>query len=203
MTERILRTFIAVTVPRQVLAVRDMLATTIEVKRSRIRWVKNGQIHLTLKFLGHTPETTVDRVNQVLAEIVTRHQIMEYVISGTGCFPVPSRPRVLWLGMEGDFGPLNALVKDIHRELEPLGFPVEEKPFVPHITIARIKYPPKTTPDVTRFLNTHYEPITLQVNRLRYMSSELFPNGPVYSILGTHFLAPQANLQAEGNDSND
>lgn len=193
MNERLLRTFIAVSVPRQVIKVRDMLATTIEDKKGRIRWVKNGQIHLTLKFLGHTPPDQVGRIKNTINQVVNKHVGMQYSISGTGCFPVPERPRVLWLGIEGDYAPLQALVTDLDRALEPLGFPVEEKEFIPHITIARIKYPPKRTPEITRFLNTTYEALTMHVNRVLFMSSELFPNGPIYSILGTHFLKSEDN----------
>ncbi len=113
---------------------------------------------------------------------------MNLTIIGTGCFPVPTRPRILWLGLGGEIDSMKNFVSDINKSLEKLGFPVEEKEFIPHITIGRISYPPKSTPDVSTFLQTKFEPVSMSLTRIRFMSSELFPNGPIYSILGTHFL---------------
>lgn len=188
--ERLLRTFIAVTVPNPVLKTMGMLKTTIPLKKpNRIKWVRHGNVHLTLKFLGHTPPDKVDEIGTILDDITTRHQAMSMTIEQTGCFPHPERPRVLWIGVKGDYTPVQSLVVDINHRLEPLGFPSEEREYIPHITLGRIKYPPQNTPDISRFLNTSYDPIPFKINRLLFMSSELFSEGPIYRILSTHFLA--------------
>ncbi|NHZ86350.1 MAG: RNA 2',3'-cyclic phosphodiesterase [Planctomycetia bacterium] len=188
MSERLLRTFISVTLPKKIVSVSNMLKTTVSSKKDNIKWVNPGNIHLTLKFLGHTPLEAADEINKVLKDLVTRHSGMELLINGTGCFPIIERPRVLWLGVEGNISPLQNFVGDINKGLEKLGFPLDENDYIPHITLARVKYPPKDTPDITNFINTSYEPLKFNINRIRFMSSELFPNGPIYSILGTHFL---------------
>jgi len=184
---KLLRTFIAVPVPRQVLVVRDMLISTINPKSGKIRWVAKGNLHLTLRFLGPTPEESLDNINDLLTKELSTCDPLELQIAGTGCFPKPERPRILWLGIEGQVAELQGLVQRINSGLESLGFPPEEREYHPHLTLARIKYPQKRTPAIQNFLNTTYEPISLQVNRLQFISSELFPNGPVYTILGTHF----------------
>ena len=188
MSERLLRTFISVTLPKKIISVSEMLQTTIIHKKDNIKWVNPGNIHLTLKFLGHTPFEAANEINKVLKDLVINHSRMEFNINGTGCFPKIERPRVLWLGVDGNIGQLQDFVADINIKLEKLGFPLDEDEFIPHITLARIKYPPKDTPDITNFINTSYDPIKFSINRIRFMSSELFPNGPIYSILGTHFL---------------
>ncbi len=188
MSERLLRTFISVTLPKKIVSVSNMLKTTVISKKDNVKWVNSGNIHLTLKFLGHTPLEAADEINETLKSLVTRHSGMELVISGTGCFPRMERPRVLWLGVEGNISPLQDFVSEINKDLEKLGFPLDENEYIPHITLARVKYPPKDTPDITNFINTSYEPLKFNINRIRFMSSELFPNGPIYSILGTHFL---------------
>lgn len=187
MTHKLLRTFISVTVPKEVVSVQDMLKTTIQLQKGNIRWVKRGQIHLTLKFLGHTPPENVDEINSVINRVVSNHDPFDLTVSGTGCFPDPKRPRTLWLGLNGDTESLKSLVNEINKELDPLGFPAESEEFIPHITVARIKYPPQWTPDISSFLQTTFEPISMTVNRVRFMASDLLPNGPLYSILGTHF----------------
>ena len=189
MSERLLRTFISVTLPKKIVSVSNMLQTTVISQKDNIKWVNPGNIHLTLKFLGHTPFEAADNINEVLKDLVTNHSGMELNITGTGCFPKIERPRVLWLGIDGNIDQLQDFVADLNIKLEKLGFPLDENEFIPHITLARIKYPPKDTPDISNFINTSYDPIKFNINRIRFMSSELFPNGPIYSILGTHFLS--------------
>jgi len=188
MSEKLLRTFVSVTLPKEIVNLSKMLQTTVASKKDNVKWVNPGNIHLTLKFLGHTAPNSIEKLNNVLADIVSEYQSIKLEISGTGCFPVAERPRVLWLGVDGQVKQLQELVLNINTELEKEGFLIEDKDFVPHITLARIKYPPKETPDITDYLNTSFEPIKFNISRIRFMSSELFPNGPIYSILGTHFL---------------
>jgi len=188
MSDRLLRTFISVTLPKKIVSVSDMLKTTVIVKKENVKWVNAGNIHLTLKFLGHTPVEAADEINKVLEKVVVNYSGMELAIIGTGCFPNIERPRVLWVGIDGETNELQQFVTDLDKNLEKLGFPIEGNEFTPHITLARVKYPPKDIPKIANFINTSYEPIKFNVNRIRFMSSELFPNGPIYSILGTHFL---------------
>lgn len=201
MSERLLRTFISVTVPNEIIPLRDMLKTTVKHQKKNLRWVITGQIHLTLKFLGFAPPDVIDELNSIIAKVISRYTKIDLTVTGTGCFPVPTRPRVLWLGMTGQTATLTSLVSDLNTALEPLGFPAEEQKVVPHITLARIKYPPKHTPDISAFLQTTYDPILMTVSRVQFMRSELFPDGPVYSILGTHFLAPEDKRRIEDDNS--
>tara|TARA_Y100000031_G_scaffold132650_1_gene153915 strand:- start:198 stop:491 length:294 start_codon:yes stop_codon:yes gene_type:complete len=97
--------------------------------------------------------------------------------------------------MTGTINRLNNFVSDINISLEKLGFPIEEKEFIPHITIGRVSYPPKSTPDISTFLQTKYESIPMSITRVRLICSELFPNGPIYSILGTHFLTTKGSKE--------
>ena len=188
MNERLIRTFISVTLPKKIVTVSNMLKTTINSKKDNVNWVNPGNIHLTLKFLGYTPFEAIDKINEELKDLVLNYSAMELMINGTGCFPKIERPRVLWLCVDGDISQLQIFVSDLNKKMKNFGFPLDEKKYIPHITLARIKYPPKDTPDITNFINTSYEPLKFSINRIRFMSSELFPNGPIYSILGTHFL---------------
>ena len=193
MSDHLLRTFISVTVPNEIISLQEMLKTTVDFKGKNLKWSKPGQIHLTLKFIGHTPPDSLETINMELENIVKRHEWMECSIQGTGCFPVQQRPRILWLGLDGPLTNLKNFVNDINDSLETIGFPREEKEFIPHITIGRVKYPPKTTPDISTFLNVNFNPIPMSVTRIRFMSSELFSGGPIYSILGTHFLTTKTD----------
>lgn len=188
MNEKLLRTFISVTLPKEIVTLSKMLQTTVINKKDNVKWVNPGNIHLTLKFLGHTPPDAINEVKNVLDGVVEKYSTINLEVDGTGCFPSKDRPRVLWLGIDEQITQLQEFVGEINKSLGKIGFPIEEKEFIPHITLARVKYPPKDTPDITDYLNTHYAPIRFNISRIRFMSSELFPNGPIYSILGTHFL---------------
>jgi len=185
MTEKLLRTFLSVPVPREVGSKKNMLYSTLETVDGDINWVKNIHLHLTLKFLGHTPESTIDKVIENIEKITPNIKPFDLKIEKTGCFPVPTRPRTLWLGIFGDLQPLSSMVESVETVLEPLGFPRSGREFLPHITLARIKYPQKYTPDIEPFLKSSYDPIDFPVDRMQFFCSELLPTGAVYTILKT------------------
>ena len=187
MDHRLIRTFIAIPVPESVFVLQGNLKNTIEKKTGKVRWVKRDQLHLTLKFVGDTPEESIDDVRGVMQKVANQMTPFKIFIQGVGCFPKIERPRVMWVGLDGEIDTLNQLVTAVHDGLDPLGFPRAEKEFHPHITMARAKYPQKKTPDISSFLNTTYDPIPFRIEKIQFISSELFPNGPVYTILGTHF----------------
>ena len=76
-------------------------------------------------------------------------------------------------------------MESIETALESLGFPRSDRDFSPHITLARIKYPQKHTPNVDPFLKSSYDPIDFPVDRVQFLSTELLPTGAVYTILKT------------------
>ncbi len=190
MNNRLLRTFIAVSVPNELLHIRDMLKTTITYTKDNLKWVSDGQIHFTLKFIGHTPVADLEKIHTVLTEVASRHRTTQHHISGTGCFPTPVRPRILWVGIEEEIAPLKELVQDINTALEALGYMADSQPFVPHITLARIKYPPKMTPDISSYLQTRFAPLPMRVGRMSLFSSELTPKGPIYTKRYNYELLP-------------
>ena len=185
MTEKLLRTFLAVPVPREVSSKKNMLYSTLEHTDGDINWVKNAQLHLTLKFLGHTPESSINDVIDQIEKITPVIKPFNLTIEKTGCFPIPTRARTLWLGVKGTLDPLLNMVELIETALDPLGFPRSNRDFSPHITLARIKYPQKHTPQVDPFLKSSYDPIDFPVDRVQFFSSELLPTGAVYTILKT------------------
>ena len=87
------------------------------------------------------------------------------------------------MGIDGNTNPLKNLVLNIENTMEKLGFPRAHKKFYPHITIARIKYPQKLTPDIQIFLKSHYDPIDLTVDRVQFLASELLKTGALYSTI--------------------
>lgn len=188
--EQLLRTFLAVDLPNEVKETAIHLQTTVEAKPKAVKWIKAANIHLTLRFIGPTPEHEVPKIKEAVAEAVAGHHDIPLKVRGTGVFPKKERPRVLWLGIGGEVEKVKTLVSDINGSLKKLGYPPEEREYSPHVTIGRIRYPQKVTPDVSHFLNSEYDPIEFHVRNVKFFQSDLVPGGPIYSVLGVEELTP-------------
>ena len=193
MSERLIRTFVSVSVPKEIVNIQSMLKSTVEPKGLKVRWVMNGKMHLTLKFLGNTTEGSIDNLNEALFNVVKSAKVINLSISGTGAFPVKGRPNVLWLGIKGDIDELKQLTVNINNSLEPLGFITEKRDFLPHVTIARIKSNQKKIPNISNYLNTTFTELPMKIVKISLMQSESFSKGTFYTILGTHFF--RTNLE--------
>jgi 2'-5' RNA ligase len=105
-----------------------------------VRWVAPENVHLTLQFLGAVPEPRLaDVAAAVAAAAGAVAGPFSLEVRGAGGFPNARRPRVVWLGLEGDLAALRALVADLGRRLAPLGFPPEERAFSAHLTLGRAR----------------------------------------------------------------
>jgi 2'-5' RNA ligase len=106
--------------------------------RDEVRWVKPEGIHLTLKFLGNVPAAKVESIEVALAEACEETHPLKLGFRGLGCFPNPSRPNVIWVGVEGDVDPLSALQRRIEERLATLGYEREKRKYTPHLTLGRV-----------------------------------------------------------------
>lgn len=161
---------------------------------ARIQWVRPDSIHLTLKFLGDTDETRLGDIERALAHAAASRARFSLEVSVLGVFPDLRAPRVLWVGLSGrqDQGqthapdPLARLAGDIDQAMATLGFPLEKRPFSPHLTLARIK---EHAREVGRALAgsgvmEHPQSLgTLSVQAIALIKSELKPSGAVYTRL--------------------
>ena len=193
MSERLVRTFVSVSVPKEIVNIQSMLKSTVEPKGVKVRWVMNGKMHLTLKFIGNTTQGSIDNLNEALFNVVKSAKVINLSISGTGAFPVKGRPNVLWLGIKGDIDELKQLTLNINNSLEPLGFITEKRDFLPHVTIARIKSNQKKIPNISNYLNTTFTELPMKIVKISLVQSESFSKGTFYTILGTHFF--RTNLE--------
>ena len=80
MTEKLLRTFIAIPTPVEVRSKKNMLYSTLEDSPATINWVKNMQLHLTIKFLGHTPESTINKIVEDVEKLTSGLKPFEITI---------------------------------------------------------------------------------------------------------------------------
>lgn len=136
-----MRLFIALEldqVVRRALAdVQDMLRDT----SARVSWTPVEQMHLTVKFLGESPDHQVPQVCEALQAIAANVEPFECVLQHFGCFPPRGKARVLWAGMECPPA-LAVLNEACEQTYADMGFKREQRRYHPHMTIARIKTDP-------------------------------------------------------------
>jgi 2'-5' RNA ligase len=136
-----IRAFIAISLPEPVLNRLADLQRELErrVPSRSVRWVRPTAIHLTLKFLGDTPEDKLSGIRQALAAVARHAPSCTFTIDGLGCFPNPSRPRVVWVGVQEPTGRLAALQGAVDEVMAPFGYPPEGRGFTPHLTLGRVR----------------------------------------------------------------
>lgn len=141
-----MRCFIAIPLPKSVKQQLGNLQESIE----NLRWQNINQLHITLKFLG---EVSDDKVQDLQAEL-RKVELSAFSISlkELGYFPKGKKPRVLWAGIE-ESKPLVKLKKKIEAICAVLNFEADNRPFKPHITLARMKGTSEN--DVMAFIKQH------------------------------------------------
>ena len=105
----------------------------------RINWVKPEHIHLTLKFIGNTPNEDIPKIIDGVGEMLRSHKSFTMDFNRTGIFGSRYAPRVLWLGMQNTPQELYELEEDTLSTFDKLGYLRDRQNFVPHITLGRIK----------------------------------------------------------------
>lgn len=152
-----------------------------------VKWVNPEGIHLTLKFLGNVPAGQIPAISGAIERAVAGHSAFDIHLAGLGCFPDLNRPRVIWVGMEGDLEALEALQRAVEKELHALGYPPEGRRFTAHLTLGRVR--DDATPDERRRLGEAVRATVLEsgagltVHQVSLMKSDLQPTGAVYTQL--------------------
>ncbi|MES2209034.1 MAG: RNA 2',3'-cyclic phosphodiesterase [Chloroflexota bacterium] len=136
------RLFVAVPIPTEIAARISELVTQVQVALGsaghRVRWVQMEGLHITLRFLGPTPKGQIETVAAAVERTVLEvPDLFELRIGGAGAFPDPERPRALWLGIRSGAAALGNLSTALTAALVADGWALEDRPFRPHLTIAR------------------------------------------------------------------
>ena len=186
----IVRTFIAIEIPENILSDIRELQQNLRHFGIDIRWIRPENIHLTLKFLGDVPAANIDGIFRAISKAAEKVSSISLKAKGIGMFPGIKHPRVLWVGLDGQLDDLMRLQKTVDANLKDMGFPLERRPFKGHLTIGRIKVKlnTKTFGDaLTTFGN--FETQTFTADKITVFKSELKPQGAVYTRLA---IAPLA-----------
>lgn len=133
-----MRLFTAIDLPTDVLLRLERLIAALRPE-ALINWSPLDNLHVTTKFIGSWPESRLGEIEQALMSLLPR-QPFDLEVRDLGWFPHERSPRILWAGVHGG-EPLNQLAQQTEARLEALGIQKEDRPFSPHLTLARIKNP--------------------------------------------------------------
>jgi 2'-5' RNA ligase len=186
-----IRCFLAVKITAEP-ALRRVVRDLSEMGRA-LKAVEFENLHVTLKFIAAADLNLIPEITAISATAASRQSRSQLTLTGLGVFPHVQRPSVVWAGLEGPGArTLCALAKDLETSLEPLGFDREERPFAPHLTLARVKAKPPES--LHALLARHTKTIfgTAPVDEIELIRSELGTDGPRYTVLERFALAEPA-----------
>jgi 2'-5' RNA ligase len=181
------RVFCAVELPTEVRArleehVRRLRRDVPDVAAS---WSRVENIHLTLKFFGNVEVQRIEKISAAAERAVEHFSTFKIGVGGTGVFPRPSRPQVLWIGVVDPSGQLSALQEKFEDEGAAEGFPKEDRAYKPHLTIARLRKPEGAHSLAEAHLSMQFETVEVNLKELVVFRSELSPKGSKYSVIST------------------
>lgn len=148
-----------------------------------VKWVEEENFHLTLKFLGEVDPGRLGEVAGALRSAVREVPAFRFQATGTGAFPSPRRARVIWVGVGEGTSQLRHLAARVDAELARLGFPPEERPFTPHLTLGRVRSP-RGLDELARLLEgARFPALEVTVDGIVLFQSVLGRAGPLYTAL--------------------
>jgi 2'-5' RNA ligase len=128
-----MRLFVGIALPPEVVEALERLSRSLRSADEGLRWTSPETWHITLQFLGEAPVEQYECVVQRLAAI--RAPEIPVWLSGTGIF---DRAGVFWAGVTVS-PELRLLEKAVRAASSGCGFISEDRPYHPHVTLARAK----------------------------------------------------------------
>ena len=134
-----MRVFIALELSEKVKKEIAKLQKQLQRAGAKATWVKPEIAHLTLAFLGSVTHKELEIIHKILEEEVKKSSPLKLELKQLGCFPSPERARIIFIDLRGDLKELNHLVKQIRKNLNKEKIRFDDKPFVAHATLGRVK----------------------------------------------------------------
>lgn len=187
MVEKI-RSFVAIELPDSAKRELGKIIDALYAADIRgIRPVRSNGVHLTLKFLGDIDADRVDAISEALSHAASPHSPFGLKLGEAGAFPNLGKPRVLWVGVQGDLEALARLQTDVEGALATVGFAKDNRGYNPHLTLARVRNesPPSSSKRATDVMakTPIQEAVAFPVKHISLMRTTLHPDGAIHQRL--------------------
>jgi len=185
------RIFIAIELTKEIK--QNLIEVQQDFKELKAKLVKSEHMHLTMIFLGDIDEAKISEIEGVCEGAAKKFRPFEIEFIGIGAFPNPRRSHVLWVGIK-DSEKLIRLQKELALGLRKVGFHVEDRSFVPHLTLARLKKRSNLKTQIVRFDKVNFG--KMKVENFNIFESELSPEGPKHRVIkNLKFKAQSSNIK--------
>jgi len=183
MSENRIRSFVAVDLEEPSIRERIVRAQRgLQETRAQLKLVDAELLHLTLRFLGEIPLSTVEKVKEAMG--ILRFAPFEVELSGLGAFPSLGRINVVWVGITHGHEVLDQIFHQLEPKLRQIGLPADNKGFSPHLTIARVRSGLNRAALADYVSSMRDEEFGKMIVRaVRLKRSTLTPKGPIYNTI--------------------
>lgn len=163
--------------------VREQLEPRLAAARMppRLVWVADEAAHVTLRFIGHVREEQAARLESALAAPIERRPFdLRWHTLGT--FPSGRSPRVVWLGTSDDMTAIQDVAAIVNRRLDAIVGAGDERPYTPHVTLARVKDPGRGVEWPKTLAAVAVEPTVSRVDHVTLYESRVTSRGSTYTV---------------------
>lgn len=177
-----MRCFLAIELPETVRVSLSHAAARLRSELNvRASWVREENLHITLRFLGELDDDAIDSFSRNVTSHAKGTPSALLRIRGIGVFPNARRAKVLWAGGEGDLDPLRALHANCETAARDLGLDPDHRAWSPHVTLARFKESPRNeVVQCALDAFSGFDAGEFSVSGVTLFSSQLSPHGSIY-----------------------
>lgn len=181
-----MRLFIAIPLPTKVQkALSNFSGSLKEVKGAKGTFPKSTNMHITLQFLGEvSEEATTQLIQDLENELAELKNLPDIHIEQVGAFPNLKAPKVIWVGGIAS-EELIQLVNKIYSQTKKIGIVQDQKVFIPHITIMRIKQIDDSAKWIAGLMKLKWTPQNVPIKEIVLYQSQLTEKGPIYTNIHT------------------
>jgi 2'-5' RNA ligase len=185
-----MRLFVAVDIDddtrAQLTAARNAIQSVVDEasRPARVAWVKPEMAHVTVRFIGETPEHGLRAVQQALGAVVVTP--FDVTWQAVGTFGGTRHPRVIWIEPTSGGDALELVADRVNAQLDPVIGPGDERAFKPHLTLGRVKEPGRGVDWPRALAAVRFTATVTRIDHVTLYQSRLSPRGPTYTALSTH-----------------
>ena len=183
------RTFVALMIPPDWADYLGAISRDLGSKMRGLSWTRPENLHITLRFLGDLDDAGVQRVRDSVVLAAGAALAPAARLGPIGAFPNLNRPRVVWAGLAEGEEAVSSVARAVNDVLGRGGFGESEKPFRPHLTLARVRESARGL-EALRGAALPPPPPAALLDRICVMKSELHPAGARYTALSEARLRP-------------
>jgi 2'-5' RNA ligase len=193
-----LRLFFAIPFPEALQNLLEPILSAWSLSIPQVRWVRPCHLHITLRFLGRTPKTSLPLVTESLEQAARNQRAFWVSLGSIEAFPTRANPRVFWLSVDKGSSQTEELSRSLNQALALRGIPPEEaRAFVAHVTLGRAR---STLPGtaLARVFSAALpaDQMTFLADRLILYSSRLTGEGPLYTaVREVNLLLPESGAR--------